>query len=123
CSVRHPACGCWQCRSRCRRSIFSSIGTTGSTMTRPIAGCACSSSRPWARLHGPESSPEIARVSLDAKFDTRPTVDQPDDDPYLWLEDLEGRRALAWVEAETDRTLKTFANARFAADSDTLAAI
>jgi prolyl oligopeptidase len=58
-------------------------------------------------------------VSLDA----RPTVDQPDDDPYLWLEDIEGTRALAWVEAENDRTLKTFGGAQLAADRDTLAAI
>lgn len=56
-------------------------------------------------------------------LDARPTVDQPDDDPYLWLEDIEGTRALAWVEAETERTLKTFGNTRFAADRDTLAAI
>jgi prolyl oligopeptidase len=56
-------------------------------------------------------------------FDVRPTVDQPDDDPYLWLEDIEGERALVWVEAENDRTLKTFGGARFAADRDVLAAI
>ncbi|HZX87231.1 MAG TPA: S9 family peptidase, partial [Reyranella sp.] len=56
-------------------------------------------------------------------LDARPTVDQPDDDPYLWLEDIEGTRALAWVEAENDRTLKTFGSAQFAADRDTLAAI
>jgi len=58
-------------------------------------------------------------VSLDA----RPTVDQPDEDPYLWLEDIEGARALAWVEAETERTLKAFGSAQFTADRDTLAAI
>jgi len=58
-------------------------------------------------------------VSLDA----RPTVAEPDDDPYLWLEDIEGGRALAWVEAENDRTLKTFAGTQFASDRDTLAAI
>ncbi|MPZ32768.1 MAG: prolyl oligopeptidase family serine peptidase [Rhodospirillales bacterium] len=56
-------------------------------------------------------------------FDARPTVDQPDDDPYLWLEDIEGKRALAWVDAENDRTLKAFGAAQFAADRDTLAAI
>jgi prolyl oligopeptidase len=56
-------------------------------------------------------------------LDVRPTVAEPDDDPYLWLEDIEGTRALAWVEAETERTLKTFGNAQFAADRDALAAI
>ena len=55
--------------------------------------------------------------------DARPTVDQPEDDPYLWLEDVEGERALAWVAAENDRTLKTFGGAAFVADRDILAAI
>ena len=48
-------------------------------------------------------------------LDARPTVAQPDDDPYLWLEDIEGARALAWVTAENDRTLKTFGGAQIAA--------
>lgn len=56
-------------------------------------------------------------------LDARPTVAEPDDDPYLWLEDIEGARALAWVEAENKRTLETFGGAGFAADRDTLAAI
>ncbi|WOK37530.1 prolyl oligopeptidase family serine peptidase [Sphingomonas sp. C3-2] len=28
------------------------------------------------------------------------------DDPYLWLEDIEGTRALAWVRAENEKTLR-----------------
>ncbi len=56
-------------------------------------------------------------------FDARPTVAAPDDDPYLWLEDIEGPRALAWVEAQNERTLSAFATAQFAADRDVLAAI
>ena len=32
-------------------------------------------------------------------IDARPTIAAPDDDPYLWLEEIEGERALAWVEA------------------------
>ena len=87
-------------------TLSSSIGTTASTTTRPIAGFACSSSRRWARLPGVRNA-GVCRVS----FDARPTVAGPDDDPYLWLEDIEGRRALAWVEAENDRTLKTFGGA------------
>ena len=27
------------------------------------------------------------------------------DDPFLWLEDIHGDRALAWVRAENERTL------------------
>src|SRR5437762_2877311 len=29
-----------------------------------------------------------------------------DKDPYLWLEDLEGKKALEWVRRENDRSLK-----------------
>src|SRR5690349_21111691 len=55
--------------------------------------------------------------------DPRPTLAAPDDDPYLWLEDIEGERALAWVADQTARTLERFGDQRFAADRDTLKAI
>jgi len=56
-------------------------------------------------------------------MDSRPTLADPDDDPYLWLEEIRGGRALAWVEAQNAATLARFADARFAADRDVLAAI
>ena len=40
--------------------------------------------------------------------DPRPTLDAPDDDPYLWLEEIEGARALDWVEAQNAATLNVF---------------
>jgi prolyl oligopeptidase len=55
--------------------------------------------------------------------DRRPTLAAPEDDPYLWLEDIEGERALAWVEAQNAATLARFGDARWAADRDLLAAI
>jgi prolyl oligopeptidase len=55
--------------------------------------------------------------------DARPTVAAPDDDPYLWLEEIEGARALAWVEAQNAATLSRFGGARMAAERDALAAI
>jgi prolyl oligopeptidase len=55
--------------------------------------------------------------------DPRPTLAAPDDDPYLWLEKVDGGRALAWVEAQNAATLARFGDATFAADRDTLAAI
>jgi prolyl oligopeptidase len=55
--------------------------------------------------------------------DPRPTVDAPDDDPYLWLEDIEGPRALDWVEAQNAATLQRFGHGAFAADRDALKAI
>jgi prolyl oligopeptidase len=56
-------------------------------------------------------------------MDPRPTLQAPDDDPYLWLEEIDGERALGWVEAQNTTTLARFGDARFAADRDVLAAI
>jgi prolyl oligopeptidase len=56
-------------------------------------------------------------------IDPRPTLAAPDDDPYLWLEEVEGVPALAWVEAQNRATLARFGDQRFAADRDVLAAI
>jgi len=57
------------------------------------------------------------------QIDPRPTLTAPDDDPWLWLEDIEGDRALAWVAAQNARTLDRYGQGRFAADRDALAAI
>lgn len=38
------------------------------------------------------------------------------EDPYLWLEDVDGERATAWVDAESRRTQDAFADATFEAD-------
>ena len=56
-------------------------------------------------------------------IDMRPTASAPDDDPYLWLEDINGQAALAWVEQQNRRTLDRFGGDRFAAERDTIAAI
>jgi prolyl oligopeptidase len=56
-------------------------------------------------------------------IDDRPTLAAPDDDPYLWLEQIEGERALDFVAQQNKRTLDRFGNAGFAGDRDTLAAI
>jgi prolyl oligopeptidase len=37
-------------------------------------------------------------------------ADQPAADPYLWLEDVEGQRALAWVQRENNRSLPVLQN-------------
>jgi prolyl oligopeptidase len=55
--------------------------------------------------------------------DLRPTIEAPDDDPYLWLEEIDGERALAWVEKQNAKTLARFGDAPFEADRNTLAAI
>jgi len=38
-------------------------------------------------------------------IDDRPTIAAPDDDPYLWLEEVEGERALEFVEQQSGLTL------------------
>ena len=53
----------------------------------------------------------------------RPTIAAPDDDPYLWLEEIEGERALAFVEQQNALTLQKFGDAGFAGDRDALADI
>ena len=55
-------------------------------------------------------------------MDLRPTLDAPDDDPYLWLEEVEGERALAWVAEQTARTRARFADDRVTADREALKA-
>lgn len=55
--------------------------------------------------------------------DAKPTLAAPDDDPYLWLEEVEGERALAFVERQNRLTMEKFGGPAFAADRDLLAAI
>ncbi len=57
------------------------------------------------------------------QIDPRPTLAAPDDDPWLWLEDVEGDAALAWVAGQNARTLERYGSGRFAADRDALTAI
>ena len=56
-------------------------------------------------------------------MDTRPTTDAPDDDPYLWLEEVDGERALAWVEAASAATLARLEGPALDADREALRAI
>lgn len=57
------------------------------------------------------------------RVDDRPTVAAPDDDPHLWLEEVEGERAVDFVEQQNRRTLEKFGGVQFAADRDLLADI
>jgi prolyl oligopeptidase len=51
-----------------------------------------------------------------------PDLAAPDDDPRLWLEEIDGEAATAWAAAESQRTLDRFGDGRFAADRDALKA-
>ncbi len=52
----------------------------------------------------------------------RPTIAAPDDDPWLWLEDVEGAAAREWVAAQNRRTEAASGGAAVAADRDALLA-
>ncbi|TXR49814.1 prolyl oligopeptidase family serine peptidase [Phyllobacterium endophyticum] len=52
-----------------------------------------------------------------------PTIAQPDDDPYLWLEEIHGEKALHWANARSAETIARFATPRFEGERDTLAAL
>ena len=56
-------------------------------------------------------------------IDDRPTLAAPDDDPYLWLDEIEGQAATAFADRQSKATLEKFGTAGFAADRDMLAAI
>src|SRR5436190_10497249 len=56
-------------------------------------------------------------------IDVQPTLAAPDDDPWLWLEEIEGARATAWVEQQNVRTLAAFGGAPVERDAAILAAI
>jgi prolyl oligopeptidase len=58
-----------------------------------------------------------------AAFDARPTLGAPDDDPHIWLEEVEGEAPLAWVAERNAETLARFGNAEITAQGDMLAAI
>ena len=55
--------------------------------------------------------------------DDRPTLSVPDDDPWLWLEEIEGTQPLDFVERQNQLTLAAFGGAAFERDRDILAAI
>ena len=55
--------------------------------------------------------------------DDRPTLSAPDDDPWLWLEEIEGTLPLDFVERQNQLTLAAFGGAAFERDRDILAAI
>ena len=55
--------------------------------------------------------------------DARPTLEAPDDDPWSWLESVDGPQALAWVDAQTAATLARYGDAAYDADRNALRAL
>ena len=52
--------------------------------------------------------------------DLRPTLADPDNDPFLWLEAVDGPHATAWSDEQSRTTMERFGDAGFAADRDIL---
>ncbi len=52
-----------------------------------------------------------------------PSLEQPDDDPWVWLEDVDEDRALAWVDAQTAATVARLAGPDFERDRAALLAL
>ena len=51
---------------------------------------------------------------------TLPTPEDPDNDPWLWLEEVDGPQALAWADAQSAATLTRLDGPAFRADRATL---
>jgi len=52
-----------------------------------------------------------------------PTIETPDDDPHLWLEEVDGEKALHWVEQQNKATLDRYGDAAYRLDCDVLTEI
>ncbi len=52
-----------------------------------------------------------------------PNLAQPDDDPHLWLEQIEGEKAVAWTDTRSAETLTAFSGPGFEQDRAALLAI
>lgn len=45
-----------------------------------------------------------------------PSLAEPDNDPHLWLEEVEGAQAVAWVDAQSAKTMTVFSGPGFERD-------
>ena len=55
-------------------------------------------------------------MSNASNADPRPTLEAPDDDPWIWLEDIDSPQAVSWVEARNAKTLERFGGPRYLQD-------
>ncbi len=56
-------------------------------------------------------------------IDIRPTIQEPEDDPYIWLEEIENKEVLEWVNKQNKDTLKKLTDTAFENDRDSLVKI
>ncbi len=78
-----------------------------------FAACA-TPPRAEAPASSPAPSAQPASMSQTATEPVPPPAAAPAEDPYLWLEEVEGERAMAWVKEHNAKTLGTLqGDARF----------
>src|SRR5687768_9523286 len=95
-------------------SPFHRSGTLASAALLPflLAACGASTATPPPETP-PETAPAVAAATPAAAPSptpapsTTPAAPAPEpEDPYLWLEDIDGDRALAWVREHNDATMR-----------------
>src|SRR5688572_13458746 len=93
-------------RHRPDASPFHRFGTLASAALLPILLAACGAS---TATPPPDTAPVAAATTPDPTPVPSPTPAAPapePDDPYLWLEEIDGDRALAWVREHNDATMR-----------------
>lgn len=75
------------------RNVSSHLATWSTVAAICLAGSACTDSP------APEEAPDTSAAQDDARAE----------DPWLWLEEIEGERALAWAEARNAETAERLA--------------
>ena len=93
-------------RHRPDASPFHRFGTLASATLLPLLLAACGAS---TATPPPDTAPVAAATTPDPTPVPSPTPAAPapePDDPYLWLEEIDGDRALAWVREHNDATMR-----------------
>ncbi|MEM1147843.1 MAG: hypothetical protein AAGH49_08630, partial [Pseudomonadota bacterium] len=67
-----------------------------------LAACVVLSACATSTIDTASPQNEKAELNLETELQT---LERSETDPYLWLEEVEGEAALAWVSAQNERTL------------------
>ena len=78
-----------------------------------LLSAGCSPRLPQAR---PAGAPRLAPAPIPKKKQVNDTASVASEDPYLWLEEIRGRRALAWVRERNQESSNELVKAAGFAD-------
>jgi prolyl oligopeptidase len=65
-----------------------------------LVACSAPATRAPAPVQTPATPAPVPAVAATAT----PTAPAPAEDPYLWLEDINGEKPIAWARAQSDKT-------------------